>query len=176
MEIILSNQQLSQKLKKNHSDSNFFALPRIKSVTVYIGTGRIKDDKDSLSKIQSVLTNLTGQKWIETREKKSIATFKVRQGQSIGYKVTLRGKRGFEFLAKLFHVAIPRIRDFRGLKTSLINQGSFNLGIKESFVFPEMNQQSTDSPVSLQVTIAFNNNQVELNREAIEALGGKFIN
>src|SRR3989339_1233054 len=137
MELIENNQQLIKKLQSTYSDINILALPRVKSATINIGTGKIKDDKEALEKVFNLIKLITGQAPQAVKAKKSIAAFKVREGQAIGYKVTLRNKKAFDFLNKLFQVAIPRIRDFRGLKENSINGSSFNLGIIDNIVFPE---------------------------------------
>lgn len=139
--------------KKFHLDNNL-AVPKIKKVVVNIGTGKFLKDKAVMDEISSSLAMITGQKPLATKARKSIAGFKIRDGLNIGMKVTLRGKRMWDFIEKLVSASIPRIRDFRGIKDSSVeNMGNLNIGIKEHLVFPEILPEQVKTIFGLEVTI-----------------------
>lgn len=174
MEIITSNQQLRALLSKSHPNENIWSLPVIKSVVVNIGTGSIKDEKETIQKVIELLQSITGQKPIPTKAKKAVSAFKTRQGNIIGYKVTLRGKRAYDFINKLFHFSLPRIRDFRGLSEKFINHNTMNIGLRESSVLPENSENSLNFVYSLQATISLTTCDKTYTREVMELLGVKF--
>lgn len=174
MEIITSNQQLRHILAKNHPDMNIWSLPIVKSVVVNVGIGSIRDEKDTIQKVIELLQSLTGQKPIASKAKKAVSAFKTRQGNIIGYKVTLRGQRAFDFTTKLFHFSLPRIRDFRGLSGSFINHGTMNIGLKESSVLPENSENNTAFVYGLQITISLTTGDPAITRQVMELLGAKF--
>jgi len=132
---------------------NKMQAPRITKVIVGSATGSVKDVKKK-ALIGDRMTKITGQKVSEKSAKKSIATFKVRQGDAVGYQITLRGERMYDFLGKLIHIAFPRTRDFRGLNLSSIDSmGNMNLGIKEHTVFPETADEELKDVFGMGVTI-----------------------
>lgn len=140
-------------LKGSFGYKNVMQAPRIEKIVVATGTGKI-DDKAKLELIQDRLARITGQKVSPRPARKSIASFKLREGDVIGYQVTLRGVRMQNFLDKLIHVALPRTRDFRGLKISAIDEmGNYTLGIKEHTVFPETADEELRNVFSLAITI-----------------------
>ncbi len=127
--------------------------PRIEKVIVSTGTGKI-EDKAKIALIQNRLATITGQKPAPRRARKSIASFKLREGDVIGYQVTLRGERMHHFLDKLVHIALPQTRDFRGLKTTAIDEmGNITLGIKEHSIFPETADEEIKDVFGLAITI-----------------------
>lgn len=131
--------------------------PTIKKITVNMGIGKSVINKKILEKSIEDLTAITGQKPICTKSRKSIANFKIRQGQLIGCKVTLRGIRMWEFLERLISIAIPRIRDFRGLSMkSFDGRGNYSIGIREQIIFPEINYDSIDNMRGMNITITTN--------------------
>ncbi len=143
-----------KEMLKEHGYSNIMSVPKIQKVVVNVGTGRIKDDKERLALVEKGLTEITGQKPSKRPAKKSIASFKLREGVGIGYSVSLRGKRMYDFLNKLIFVAIPRMRDFRGLDTkSIDNIGNLTVGFKDSLIFPEMIGQDLKNGFGFSVTI-----------------------
>ena len=130
-----------EALKNTFSYQNVMQTPRIEKVIVSTGTGKI-DDKAKIALIQDRLARITGQKAAPRQARKSIASFKLREGDVIGYQVTLRGARMQHFLDKLVHIALPQTRDFRGLKASAIDEmGNITLGIKENSIFPETHDE-----------------------------------
>lgn len=140
-------------LKEQFSYTNVMQAPRIVKVVVSTGTGKI-DDKAKIEHIKECLARITGQKAAPRGAKQSIASFKLREGDIIGYQVTLRGARMLSFLDKLIHVALPQTRDFRGLKTTAIDEmGNITLGIKEHTIFPETADEDIRDVFSFAVTI-----------------------
>ncbi len=142
------------KLKQQLGLANALEVPRISKVTLNMGVGEAINDKKIVDKAMQDLMMISGQKPLATKARKSVATFKIRQGQLIGCKVTLRRQRMYEFLDRLISVAIPRIRDFRGLNPrSFDGQGNYSLGIEEQIIFPEIDYSQVDAVRGLDVTI-----------------------
>jgi large subunit ribosomal protein L5 len=134
--------------------SNPMQVPKITRVTVNMGVGEAVADKKAMDGAVSDLTALTGQKPIVTKSRKSIATFKLRAGVPVGCKVTLRGERMYEFLDRLINVAMPRIRDFRGVSTrSFDGRGNYSFGVKEQIIFPEIAYDKIDAIRGMDITI-----------------------
>lgn len=151
---------VKEKQKKAFTDlkevlhiKNVMALPRIQKVVISVGIGSVKD-KNKIETIQDRLTKITGQKPVGRVAKKSIASFKLREGQVIGYQVTLRGQRMFDFLDRLLNIAFPRTRDFRGIdRSSVDGMGNLTLGIKEHIIFPETADEEQRDIFGLAATI-----------------------
>jgi large subunit ribosomal protein L5 len=142
------------KLGKELGLSNRLEIPRITKITLNMGVGEAINDKKIVDKAMNDLMMITGQKPVATKARKSVATFKIRQGQLIGCKVTLRRQRMYEFLDRLINVAIPRIRDFRGLNSrSFDGRGNYSLGIQEQIIFPEIDYSQVDAVRGLDITI-----------------------
>lgn len=142
-----------ESLKGDFGWKNKQQAPRVLKVVVSSGVGKIKD-KNKIETIEDRLARITGQKAAPRGAKKSIAAFKVREGDVVGYQITLRGKRMYDFLARLVHIALPRTRDFRGLKASSIdNMGNFTIGIKEHTIFPETADEDLRDVFGFAITI-----------------------
>jgi large subunit ribosomal protein L5 len=142
------------KLKQQLGLANTLEVPRITKITLNMGVGEAINDKKIVDKAMQDLMMICGQKPVATKARKSVATFKIRQGQLIGCKVTLRRQRMYEFLDRLINVAIPRIRDFRGLNPrSFDGQGNYSLGVQEQIIFPEIDFSQVDAVRGLDVTI-----------------------
>lgn len=140
-------------LKGDFGYTNVMQSPKIEKVVISVGVGRVQD-KAKLALIQDRLAQITGQKISPRPAKQSIASFKLRAGDIIGYQVTLRGTRMFHFLDKLIHLALPQTRDFRGLKVSAIDEmGNYTIGIKENTIFPECADEELKDVFSLAITI-----------------------
>ena len=140
-------------LKKDFDYSNVNQAPTIEKVVVSVGTGRV-DDKAKIALIQDRLALITGQKAAPRPAKQSIASFKLREGDIIGYQVTLRGARMIHFLDKLIHIALPQTRDFRGLKTTSIDDmGNYTIGITESSIFPETADEDIKDVFGMSITL-----------------------
>lgn len=144
-------------MRKEFSYTNDFAVPRMKKVVVNAGVGKSLDNKKLLDQVVGDVALITGQKPILKAAKKSISGFKIREGLPVGVAVTLRGEKMYEFVDKLVNVAFPRVRDFRGLSAdSFDGRGNYSLGIKEHFVFPEINTDVASSVFGLEVTVVTN--------------------
>ncbi|MCD6039448.1 MAG: rplE [Gammaproteobacteria bacterium] len=143
-----------EKLKTQFGFKSVMQVPRIKKITLNMGLGEAMDDKKVITAAMSDLEKITGQKPVVTLARKSIAGFKIREGWPIGCKVTLRGKRMYEFLDRLITIALPRVRDFRGLSArSFDGRGNYSLGFKEQIVFPEIDYDKIDMLRGLDITI-----------------------
>ncbi len=148
------NQTVKQQLMQQFSYKSVMEVPRFTKITLNMGVGEATADKKKIENAISDLENISGQKAITTKARKSIATFKVRVGYPIGCKVTLRGKRMFEFLDRLINVAIPRIRDFRGISgKGFDGRGNYNIGIKEQIIFPEIEYEKIDALRGMNITL-----------------------
>ncbi len=160
--------QIRQELKSKLNLKNIFEVPKIKKITLNIGVGEGKDDSKLIDKALDDLTLISGQKAVKTISKKAISGFKIRAGMPLGVKVTLRNKIMYEFLDRLVNIAIPRIRDFRGLNMkSFDGNGNYSMGIKEHVIFPEINFDKVDKVRGMDITIC---TSAKNNIEAIELL------
>jgi large subunit ribosomal protein L5 len=150
----LYNKEVAPALFKELSLENVMQIPKIQKVVVNIGVGEALDNPKALDEAVKDLTTITGQKPIVTKAKKSIANFKLREGRSIGTKVTLRGDKMWAFLDRLINVALPRVRDFRGISPdSFDGRGNYTLGLTEQLIFPEINFDEVDSIRGMEITI-----------------------
>lgn len=141
-------------LRKEFGFSNSMAVPRIAKITVNVGVGRISKDAAAMGRIERDMAVLTGQKPSQRLAKQSIASFKVRQGTTVGYSVTLRGTRMWDFLDRLMSLALPLSKDFRGIDSKNVDRGgNLNIGIREHSIFPEVNIENVKDIFSLQATI-----------------------
>jgi large subunit ribosomal protein L5 len=146
------NEKIAAELKKELGLTNSHQVPKLEKITLNIGLGRAKDDKKAMEVATNTLTKITGQKPVETIAKKSIASFKLREGNKIGLKVTLRGDRMYEFLDRLITIVLPRLRDFHGVSNKAFDrQGNFALGLTDQSVFPELTFEETTTAHGLQV-------------------------
>ena len=146
-------QSIQSKLQKEFGYDNPHEVPRLEKIVVNVGMGEAIDNPKRLDAAVEELATITGQRPVVTRAKKSISNFKLREGMAIGAKVTLRGPRMYEFLDRLVNVAIPRIRDFRGVPTrSFDGRGNYTLGIKEQLIFPEVDYDKVDQVHGMDIT------------------------
>ena len=146
--------QLKDQLMQKLGLKNKFEVPKLTKIVVNIGVGEAAADSKKIDSASSDLATITGQKPIVTKAKKSIAGFKIREGMALGVSVTLRNKIMYEFLDRLINIAIPRIRDFRGLQpNSFDGNGNYSFGIKEQIIFPEINYDNIDKVRGLNITI-----------------------
>ncbi|MBT3412530.1 MAG: 50S ribosomal protein L5 [Candidatus Jacksonbacteria bacterium] len=172
---ILNKKTLDEKLIKKLEVSNPMALPKFKKITINAGVGKFIKDKNMLEVVRETLTQVSGQKPVETKARKSIAGFKVREGNVVGYMATLRGKRMYDFLARLVNVTLPRVRDFRGIPLSSVDrEGNLSIGIKEHSVFPEVDQEKVHNIHGLQLTITVDANSRDEAIELYRAIGIPF--
>jgi len=162
-------------LQKKLGISNILAVPRIKKIVVSIGMGESILTPASMEKAADDLALITGQRPLHTKAKKSIATFKLRAGMKIGLKVTLRGERMYTFFDRLISIALPRVRDFRGVSARAFDgHGNYNLGLKEQIVFPEIEYDKIDKIRGLQVTIITSAQNDEAGKVLLAELGMPF--
>jgi len=147
-------EEIKSSLQKKLGHSNVMEVPKIKKITLNMGVGEAAQDKKTIEKAVADLEKLSGQKALITRARKSVASFKIREGMPIGVKVTLRSERMYEFLDRLINIALPRVRDFRGLnRKSFDGNGNYSLGIKEQIVFPEIDYDKVDKIRGLDISI-----------------------
>ena len=167
----LQEQYKTEILKNLHSKlncKNIHEVPKISKIVLNIGLGEAKDDSKIVDKAQEELSLIAGQKAIKTKAKKAIAGFKIRAGMPLGVSVTLRNKIMYEFLDRLVNIAIPRIRDFRGLESnSFDGNGNYSFGVKEQIIFPEINYDKIDKVRGLNITIC---TTAKNNEDALELL------
>jgi len=150
----LYNTKIAITLLNDFSYRSIMEVPRISKVTLNIGLGEATTDKKIIENTVADLTKISGQRPIVTKARKSIATFKVREGYPIGCKVTLRGNRMYDFIDRLISIAIPRIRDFRGIsEKSFDGRGNYNIGIKEQIIFPEIDYDKIDAIRGMNITV-----------------------
>lgn len=157
-------------LMKRLGVTNPMAVPRITKITLNMGVGEALADKKVLESAMGDLAKITGQKPVQCKAKKSVASFKVRDNVAIGCKVTLRKARMYEFLDRLISVAMPRIRDFRGVsRRAFDGQGNYNLGVKEQIIFPEINFDQVDAIRGMDISITTTATSDEAGRALLEA-------
>lgn len=163
------------ELKKQFGYTNDLQVPRVEKVVINMGIGEAAASAKAIDGGVKDLTTIAGQKPVVNRARKSIATFKVRKGMPVGVSVTLRGARMYDFLAKLIHIALPRIRDFRGLSTkSFDGRGNYSLGIKEQLIFPEINYEQVDAVRGMDISIVTSATTDQEARAMLHALGMPF--
>ncbi|MBQ4629454.1 MAG: 50S ribosomal protein L5 [Clostridia bacterium] len=151
-------------------------IPKLEKIVINIGVGEAKDNAKALEAAANDLAIITGQKPVITKAKKSVANFKLREGMNIGCKVTLRADRMYEFLDRLFNVALPRVRDFRGINpNSFDGRGNYALGIKEQLIFPEIDYDKIDKLRGMDVIFVTTANTDEEARELLSLMGAPFI-
>ena len=153
---------------------NIMEAPRLQKIVVNVGVGEALDNAKALDHTLSDITNITGQQPVVTRARKSIASFKLREGRAIGVKVTLRGERMWAFLDRLCNVALARQRDFRGVPDTLDGHGNFTLGLREQLVFPEVSYDSIDKIRGMEISIVTTAHADEEGRRLLELLGMPF--
>jgi len=162
-------------LFKKFNYSSIMEVPKIEKVVVNIGVGDATGNSKLLDDSVKELSQITGQKPIITKAKKSIATFKLREGTAIGCKVTLRGQRMYEFFDKLISISLPRTRDFRGVsKTAFDGRGNYTLGVKEQLIFPEINYEQVNRVRGMDIVIVTTANTDEEAKEMLSLLGTPF--
>lgn len=164
--------QIAKELQKDLKLSNPHQVPRLEKVVLNVGLGRAKDDKKAMEVATNTLTKITGQKPIETTAKKSIAGFKLREGNKIGLKVTLRGEKMYEFTDRLINIVLPRLRDFHGVSAKAFDrQGNYSIGFTDQSVFPELSFEETTTAHGIQVVFAIRANDPAHARALLEKLG-----
>lgn len=168
-------QEVIPALQKEFSYSNVMQVPTLHKVVVNIGMGEAIQNNKAMDNAVRDLTDITGQKPVVTRAKRSVAAFKLREGMQIGCMVTLRGERMYYFLDKLINVALPRLRDFQGISPDAFDgRGNYTLGIREQLVFPEVDYDKVDKVRGMEITIVTTARTDEEGRRLLKLLGMPF--
>ena len=171
----LYNQKFVTELQKELKLTNIHQVPKLEKIVVNIGLGRAKDDKRLMEIAANTLRKVTGQQPVETIAKNSIAGFKLREGNKIGLKVTLRGDRMYEFMDRIITIVLPRLRDFHGVSAKAFdNQGNFSLGLTDQSVFPELTFEETTTPHGLQAVFVMKCQDKAHARALLEKFGMPF--
>ncbi len=169
------NKEIAPQLAKDFGIKNPMAIPRIEKVIINMGMGEAISNSKILDVAVEELRVITGQKPVITKAKKSIASFKLRQGMNIGTMVTLRGERMYEFLDRLISVALPRVRDFRGISGKAFDgRGNYTLGIREQLIFPEIDFNKVDKTRGMNISIVTTAKNDEQSRALLKSLGMPF--
>jgi large subunit ribosomal protein L5 len=168
-------EEIVPQLKEKLGRENRLALPRLEKIVVSMGVGSATQDKKHVDDATSSMAEITGQKPIRCKSRKSIANFRLRENLDIGCKVTLRRARMYEFLDRLISLALPRVRDFRGLNPDALDgHGNYSLGLTEQLVFPELNPDKYTRPQGMNITICTRSSNDEETRELLKAFGMPF--
>jgi large subunit ribosomal protein L5 len=165
---------IAAELREQLGIANVMQVPRLSKIVVNVGVGEAVGDSKVVEKAMAELATITGQKPQLRRARKSIATFKLREGMPIGARVTLRGDRMWDFLDRLLTIALPRIRDFRGLKDTFDGSGNFTLGITEQLIFPEIDYDAIDAVRGMDITFVTTATTDEHGRALLDAFGFPF--
>ena len=168
--------EVAPALMKQFGYKSVMQIPKIDKVVINVGAGEAKDNAKVIDAIMTDLAAITGQKPVVCRAKKSVANFKIREGMPIGVKVTLRSEKMYEFLDRLFNVAFPRVRDFRGISAnSFDGRGNYSTGIKEQLIFPEIEYDKIDKVRGMDINIITTANTDEEAKALLELMGAPFI-
>ncbi len=172
---VLYSREITKQLQKELGLDNIQQVPRLEKIVLNVGLGRAKDDKKVMEAAQNTLRKITGQEPVVTIARKSIASFKLREGMKIGLKVTLRGDRMYEFLDRLINIVIPRLRDFHGVSAKAFDrQGNYAFGFADQGVFPELTFDETTTSHGLQVIFTIRAESKEHSRALLEKFGMPF--
>lgn len=162
-------------LMKKFSYKSVMQIPKLEKIVVNVGCGEARDNPKMIDAIISDLSKITGQKAVPCKAKKSVANFKLREGMTIGAKVTLRGEIMYEFLDRLFNIALPRVRDFRGINPNGFDgRGNYNMGLREQLLFPEIDYDKIDKVRGMDICIVTTANTDEEARELLALMGAPF--
>ena len=162
-------------LMKKFSYKSVMQIPKLEKIVVNVGCGEARDNPKVIDAIISDLGKITGQKAVPCKAKKSVANFKLREGMTIGAKVTLRGETMYEFLDRLFNIALPRVRDFRGINPNGFDgRGNYNMGLREQLLFPEIDYDKIDKVRGMDICFVTTANTDEEARELLALMGAPF--
>ena len=168
-------QDVAPALMKKFSYKSVMQIPKLDKIVINVGAGEAKDNAKVIDDITNDLAAITRQKPVVCKARKSVANFKLREGMNIGVKVTLRGDRMYEFLDRLFNVALPRVRDFRGINpNSFYGRGNYNMGIMEQLIFPEIDYDKIDKVRGMDICFVTTANNDEEARELLSLMGAPF--
>ena len=167
--------EVASALMKKFGYKSVMQIPKLDKIVINVGAGEAKDNAKAIDSIMADLGKITGQKPIVCKAKKSVANFKLREGMPIGVKVTLRGDKMWEFMDRLFNVALPRVRDFRGINpNSFDGRGNYSMGIKEQLIFPEIEYDKIDKVHGMDVCFVTTATTDEEGRELLKLMGAPF--
>ena len=168
-------QEVSPALMKKFSYKSVMEIPKLEKIVINVGAGEARDNSKVIDAIMTDIAAITGQKPQVCKAKKSVANFKLREGMNIGVKVTLRGENMYEFIARFFNVALPRVRDFRGINpNSFDGRGNYNMGIKEQLIFPEIEYDKIDKVRGMDICFVTTAKTDEEARELLTLMGAPF--
>ena len=171
------NNEVAPALMQKFQYKSVMQIPKLDKIVVSVGCGDCKDNAKALDAVIKDITAITGQKAVATVAKKSVANFKLREGMHVGVKVTLRHDRMWEFLDRLFNVALPRVRDFRGISADAFDgRGNYSLGIREQIIFPEIEYDKIEKLRGMNIAICTTANTDEEARELLKLMGAPFMN
>jgi large subunit ribosomal protein L5 len=171
------NNEVAPALMQKFQYKSAMQIPRLEKIVVSVGCGDCKDNAKGLEAVIKDITAITGQKAVSTTAKKSVANFKLREGMKVGVKVTLRHDRMWEFLDRLLNVALPRVRDFRGISPDAFDgRGNYSLGLKEQIIFPEIEYDKIEKLRGMNIAIITTAKTDEEARELLRLLGAPFMN
>ena len=167
--------EVAPALQKKFGYKSVMQIPKFDKIVINVGCGEAKDNSKVVDAIMTDLATITGQKPVECKAKKSVANFKLREGMTIGVKVTLRGDRMFEFMDRLFNLALPRVRDFRGINgNSFDGRGNYAMGIKEQLIFPEIEYDMIDAVRGMDICFVTTAETDEEAKELLTLMGAPF--
>lgn len=167
--------EIAPALNKKFGYKSVMQIPKLDKIVINVGAGEARENSKAIDAISSDLAAITGQKPMVCKAKKSVANFKLREGMPIGVKVTLRGNRMYEFLDRFFNVALPRVRDFRGINAnSFDGRGNYNMGLKEQLIFPEIEFDKVDKVRGMDICFVTTAQTDEEARELLKLLGAPF--
>lgn len=167
--------EIAPALMKKFGYKSVMQIPKLEKVVVNIAAGEARDNSKIIDAIMSDLSTITGQRPVVCKAKKSVANFKLREGMSIGCKVTLRAENMYEFVDKLFNVALPRVRDFRGINPNAFDgRGNYNMGLKEQLIFPEIDFDKIDKTRGMDICFVTTAKSDEESRELLSLMGAPF--
>ena len=167
--------EVAPALMKKFGYKSVMQIPKLDKIVINVGAGEAKENAKAIDAISGDLAKITGQNPVVCKAKKSVANFKLREGMPIGVKVTLRGERMYEFLDRLFNVALPRVRDFRGINpNSFDGRGNYNMGIREQLIFPEIDYDKVDKVRGMDICFVTTANTDEEARELLSQMGAPF--
>ena len=167
--------EVAPTLMKKFEYKSVMQIPKLDKIVINVGCGEAKDNPKAIDAIVSDLQQITGQKPYLCKAKKSVANFKLREGMTIGVKVTLRGERMYEFLDRFFNLALPRVRDFRGINPDAFDgRGNYNMGIKEQLIFPEIDYDKVDKVRGMDICFVTTAQTDEEARELLTLMGAPF--
>ena len=166
--------EIRPSLKEEFGYGNLLEVPELRKITINMGIGKARENPKQLEDSVRDLTTIAGQKAVVTKAKKSIAQFHLREGYPVGCRVTLRGRRMYEFLDRLVAVTVPRIRDFRGLPDRLDGRGNYSMGLQDQVVFPEVNADKVEHMQGMTITMTISGGRDDVSRRLLQKFGVPF--